>query len=126
MAITKSKIAAIAYVANNAAANTTKASPGVNSGWIDLTNKYGGDLSWRIVNGASAPGVAPTLTVQASPDNGTTFYDYATVGGDVTASSDNSGTLWLDQGLMYVRVIGYGNTTNAVSIGADIAAITAV
>lgn len=126
MAITKSKIAAIAYAATNAAAGTTKAAPGVNSGWIDMTGKYGGDLSYRIVNGAAAPGVAPTVTVQASPDNGVTFYDYATVGGDVTVSSDNSGTIWLDQGLMYVRVIGYGNTTNAVGIGADIQAITAV
>lgn len=126
MAITKAKIAAIAYSATNAAAGTSKASPGVNSGWIDMTGKYGGDLSWRIVNGGSAPGVAPTLTVQASPDNGTTVYDYATVGGDTNSSSDNSGTLWLDQGMMYVRVIGYGNTTNAVGIGADIAAITGV
>lgn len=123
MTISKAKVPVITYAAGNCAAGSTKASPGVNSGWIDMTAKDGSDLHWRIVNSSSAPGVAPTLTVQTSPDNGATVYDYATVGGDTTASSDNSNTIWLDRGLMYVRVIGYGNTTNAVGIGVDISAV---
>lgn len=123
MAITKSKIAALA--STSCAAGSTKASPGANTGSIDMTGKYGGDLSYSLTNGSSAPGVAPTLTVQASADNAT-WYDYATVGGDTTASSVNSGTIWLDQGLMYVRALVYGNTTNAVTAQIDIAAITAV
>lgn len=123
MTITKAKVAGIAYAAGNCAAGTTKASPGVNSGWIDLTGKDGVDLGYRIVNGSSAPGTAPTLVIQESPDNGTTVYDYAAVGGDTTASSDNSGTIWIDRAVMYARVIAYGNTTNAVGIGADFSTV---
>ena len=126
MAITKTKIAAITYAATNAAAGSTKGTPGVSSGWKDLTGAYAADLSWRIVNGASAPGIAPTLTIQVSPDSGATFYDYYTVGGDTAANSDNSGTIAIDPGIQYARVIGFGNTTNAVGIGADFSALTAL
>lgn len=124
MAISKAAVAGITYAAGNCAAGTTKASPGVSSTWKDLTGKDGVDLSYRITNSSSAPGTAPTLIVQASPDNGTTVYDYATVGGDTAASSDNSGTIWIDRAVMYARVIAYGNTTNAVGIGADFTTVT--
>lgn len=128
MAITKQKITALA--STSCAAGSSKATAiantsGANTGSIDMTGKYGGDLSYSLTNGSSAPGVAPTLTIQHSADNAT-WYDYATVGGDTTASSVNSGTIWLDQGLMYVRGLVYGNTTNAVTAQIDIAAITAV
>lgn len=124
MTISKSKLTTpIAYSAGNCAAASTKASPGVNSGWVDIRTYDGADVGWRIVNGGSAPGVAPTLVVQQSPDNGTTVYDYAQVGGDTTASSDNSGSIYVDRAVMYVRIIGYGNTTNAVGMGADISAV---
>lgn len=124
MVITKSAVTAL--TSTSAAAGTTKASPGATGSWLDLTAAYGGDLSWRLVNGGSAPGVAATLLVQASPDNGSTFYDYATVGGDIIASSDNSGTIWIDQGIQYVRVIVFGNTTNAVTGSASLSKITAI
>ncbi|MDB5733273.1 MAG: hypothetical protein JWQ03_3168, partial [Variovorax sp.] len=116
MAITKSAV--VALTSTSAAAGSTKASPGATGSWLDVTGAYGGDLSWRLINGGSAPGVAPTLTIQASPDNGTTVFDYASVGGDIIASSDNSGTIWIDQGIQYVRVIAYGNTTNAITASA--------
>jgi hypothetical protein len=123
MAITKTKIAALASTV--CAAGSTLASPGADSGTIDLTGKYGADLHWSLTNGSSAPGVAPTLLVSASAD-GTTWYTYAVVGGDTTASSVNSGTIWIDQGIMYARVRVYGNTTNSVTAQSDIAAITGV
>lgn len=124
MAITKSAVTAL--TSTSAAAGSSKASPGATGSWLDLTGAYGGDLSWRLINGGSAPGVAPTLTVQASPDNGTTVFDYASVGGDIIASSDNSGTIWIDQGIQYVRVIAYGNTTNAITASASLSKITAI
>lgn len=124
MAITKSAV--VALTSTSAAAGSTKASPSATGSWLDITGAYGGDLSWRLINGGSAPGVAPTLTIQASPDNGTTVFDYASVGGDIIASSDNSGTIWIDQGIQYVRVIAYGNTTNAITASASLSKITAI
>lgn len=126
MAITKAVTSLFAAVACGGATPGTKASPSIASAWQDMTGSYGGDVGLRIVNGGSAPGVAPTLLIQYSPDNGTTIYDYAPMGGDVTASSDNSSTVWIDQGIGYIRVIGYGNTTNAVTVTASLSKITGV
>lgn len=125
MAITKAVTSLFAAVSCGGATPGTKAAPSIWTAWQDMTGSYGGDVGLRIVNG-TAPGIAPTLVIQFSPDNGTTVYDYATVGGDVTASSDNSSTIWIDQGLGYIRVIGYGNTTNAVTVTASLSKITAV
>ncbi len=124
MAITKASVALVA--STSGAAGSTKASPGVTGSWIDVRAYYGGDIGISITNGASAPGVAMTAMIQVSPDNGTTVFDYFPVAGDLVASSVNTYTIALDQGIMYVRVIGYGNTTNAVTLAANLQAITAV
>jgi hypothetical protein len=92
---------------------------------IDCRAYYGGELTWKITNGASAPGAALSLTFQASHD-GTNWYDYYTVGGDTTASSINSGSIQLDRGVMYLRPIAYGNTTNAVTVESNLQAVTAL
>lgn len=81
-------------------------------------------MGLSVTNGSSAPGVAGTLLVQWSPDNGTTVYDYWGMGGDTVASSSNSQTVWIDPGIRYIRVIGYGNTTNAVTFGATFSGVT--
>lgn len=123
MAITKSAVVVLA--STSASAGSTKASPGATGSAIDCRTYYGGELTYKITNGGSAPGVALSLTFQASPD-GTAWFDYYTVAGDTTASSVNSGALQLDRGVMYVRAIGYGNTTNAVTVEAGLQAVTAV
>lgn len=106
------------------AAGSSKTAPGASSGWIDTGAADGGDMGLSILNGASAPGVPPTLLIQWSPDNGTTVYDYQPYGGDTVASSTNTTTVWIDPGLRYVRVIGYGNTTSAVTFGATFSGVT--
>lgn len=126
MAITKAVTSLFAAVSCGGATPGTKASPSIASAWQDMTGSYGGDVGIRMVNGASAPGVAPTVVIQWSPDNGTTVYDYATVGGDTTANSDNSVSIWIDQGIGYIREIGFGNTTNAVTVTSSLSKITAV
>lgn len=123
MAITKSAVSVMA--STSVAAGSSKTSPGFTGSAIDCRSYYGGDVSWKITNGGSAPGAALTLTFQASHD-GTNWYDYYTVAGDTTASSVNSGTFWLDQGVMHLRAIGYGNTTNAVTAEASLQAITSL
>lgn len=126
MAITKAVTSLFAGVSCGGATPGTKASPSISTAWQDMTGAYGGDAGLRVVNGSSAPGAAPTIVIQWSPDNGATIYDYATFGGDTTASSDNSTAIWIDQGIPYIRVIGYGNTTNAVTVTASLSKITAV
>lgn len=123
MAITKAEVTILA--STSVAAGSTFSSPGATSSAIDVRTYYGGDLTYKITNGASAPGVALTLRFEASGD-GTRWYNYQTVAGDLTASSVNSNTITLDRGVMYVRVIAYGNTTNAVTVEAYLQAVTAV
>lgn len=125
MAITKTAVVVLASV--SVPAGGTKASPnaaGIGAA-IDCRTYYGGELTYKITNGGSAPGVALSVTFQASHD-GTNWYDYQTVGGDTVASSINSGSILLDRGVMYLREIAYGNTTNAVTAESQLQAITAV
>ena len=124
MAITKSSVLVLA--STSAAAGTTKAAPGATGAWIACSGYYGGDVGISITNGASAPGVALTALIQVSPDNGTTVFDYYPIAGTTIASDPFTTTIQLDQGIMFMRVIGYGNTTNAVTVAANLQAITAV
>lgn len=122
MALSKASVAVLASTAG--AAGSTKASPGATGAWIDARAYYGGELGYSITNGGSAPGVAGTLLFQVSPDNGTTVFDYYAVAGDTTAGSVTTGAIVLDRGVMYVRAIGYGNTTNSVTFAANLQAVT--
>lgn len=125
MALTKAAVTVLASV--SVPAGGTKASPnaaGIGAA-VDTRAYYGGELTYKITNGASAPGVALSLTFQASHD-GSNWYDYFTVAGDTTANSINSGSIQLDRGVMYVRPIAYGNTTNAVTVESYLQAVTAL
>lgn len=124
MAITKLSVAVLA--STSGAAGSTKAAPGATGAWINTSTYYGGDVGISVTNGAAAPGAPLTALIQVSPDNGTTVFDYYQVAGDLVASSVNTYAIQLDQGVMYMRVIGYGNTTNAVTVAANLQAITAV
>lgn len=123
MALTKATSTLLA--SQSVAAGLTK-STAVFGSWVDARTFYRSCVRWMLTNGASAPGVAPTLIVQTSPDNGTTIYDEYTVGGDTTASSVNSGPIPIDDTTMYVRVGVYGHTTNAVTAQATLQEITAL
>lgn len=119
-----SKLSVPVLAATSGAAGSTKASPGATGGWIDCRGYYGGELGYSITNGSSAPGAAGTLLFQVSPDNGVTVFDYQIVAGDTVASSVNTGSILLDRGVMWVRAIGYSNTTNAVTFAANLQAVT--
>lgn len=117
MALAKTSIALL--TSQSVAAGLTKATA-VFGSWVD-TRAYGRQtVRWMLTNGSSAPGVAPTLIVQTSPDNGTIIYDEYVVGGDTVASSVNSGPIPTDDTTMYVRVGVYGHTTNAVTAQASL------
>lgn len=121
-----SKLSVAVLASTPGAAGSTKAAPGATGAWINVSTYYGGDIGYSITNGASAPGVPMTIMFQTSPDNGTTVYDYSPVAGDIVAASVNTNTIWLDQGVMYLRAIAYGNTTNPVTAQVNLQAITAV
>ena len=128
--VTKTPVTLITATANNGTAGSTKGAPSVTSGWIDLGGADGGDIGLSILNG-TAPGAAGTLQVQWSHDAGTTVYDYGPpLGGDLSTFNSSSlaglttATIWVDPGIRYVRIIGYGNTTNAVTFGATFSGVT--
>jgi hypothetical protein len=123
MALTKAN--ATLLTSQSVAAGLTKATA-VFGAWIDVRDAYRMCVRWKLTNGASAPGVAPTFIVQTSPNNGTLIYDEYIVGGDTTASSVNSGPIPIDDTTMYVRVGVYGHTTNAVTAEASLQEITAL
>lgn len=120
MAISKNAVVVLA--ATSVPAGTLKLSP-VAGPAIDCRAYYGGELTAIVTNGSSAPGAPCTLMFQSSHD-GTVWADYQGVTGDTTASSVNSQSIMLDRGVMYVRPIAYGNITNAVTVRADLQAIT--
>jgi hypothetical protein len=122
MALTKAT--ATLLTSQLVAAGLTKATA-VFGAWMDVRDAYRMCVRWKLTNG-TAPGVAPTLIVQTSPNNGTLVYDEYTVGGDTTASSINSGPIPIDDTTMYVRVGVYGHTTNAVTAEASLQEITAL
>lgn len=123
MAITKAKTTLVAYADGNTVAGLTKAAAAAATPWTNVSGAAAIEISWRLKNGSSAPGVAPTLLLQTSPDNGTTVYDGTALGGDTVANSDNSNSFPVDAPQMYVRVLAFGHSTNPVGVGIDLLTI---
>lgn len=122
MAISKTSVLVLAATSATAGA-TTKVSPAITGAWIDLRAYAGGEWTWKITNGAGAPGVPLTGIFQVSHD-GAAAYDYGNLfSGDTVASSVNSNSVVLDRGVMYGRIIGWGNTTNSVTLESYIQAV---
>jgi hypothetical protein len=132
MASTKASVTILAAV--SVAAGGTKGAPatGGTGSWVAINTGYGGSLGYSILNGASAPGVAGTITIQMSPDNGTTVFDWYSISGDTNIYNSSTllglttGALDLPKGPMYVRAICYGNTTNAVTFALNLQHVTAL
>ena len=103
----------------------TKAAPAtVGAGqMIDNSSNGTSSLGWRIKNGASAPTVAGTMTIQQSPDGGTTWFDYFTISGSTVAGDDITGTIQIERGIKALRALCYGNATNPVTFEAILSAV---
>lgn len=108
--------------ASNAAAGTTTGS------WIDLTTSYSASILAKITNGGTGPTIGCTVRVDLSPDNGTTIYSGA--GGSYTAGVTASGVFQalfdMPESTMYARTVFTGNTAQAVTVQADVTALTAI
>ena len=105
MALTKATVNLHPSADPAAAAAVTEAS-------VNITAIYGGEVAWKITNGAAAPTTAPTVEVQVSDDN-VNFYRLFLVGGDLVALSVNSGAYPVKVASMYIRTIVTAGATNA-------------
>lgn len=123
MAITKTPVIVLAAVV--VAAGGTKATPAANgtSAAVDNSGYGTSSLGWRIKNGASAPTAAGAMTIQQSPDGGTTWFDYYTATGSTVANDDVTGTIMIERGVKALRVLCYGNATNPVTFEAILSAV---
>lgn len=123
MAITKTPVVVLAAV--SVAAGGTKAAPAANgtSAAVDNSGNGTSSLGWRIKNGASAPTAAGVMTIQQSPDGGTTWFDYYTATGSTVANDDVTGTIMIERGVKALRVLCYGNATNQVTFEAILSAV---
>ena len=126
MAITKLSVTVLPSASIAAGGTKTAPSTGGTGGWVNTSTYYGGDLGYSITNGAVAPTAPLIITFQASPDNGVTVFDYYNIAGDLVANSVTTGTIWLDQGIIFIRAIAYNNATSAVTASANLQAISAV
>lgn len=104
-------------------AGTTKAAP-VASSVVDTRLGYGGEMTWRITNGG-ALGMPCIIMFQLSRDQ-SNWFDYQPVASqDLLNGTVTQGpSIKLNQGVMYLRAIAYGNTTSACTVEAGIQQVT--
>ena len=121
MAINKSRVEVLAEV--SVPGGGTKAAPAAGGASLAASTTTLGrsGLNYRIKNSATAPGAAGVMTIQAY--DGVKWFDYYTVSGDTTASSEYSGSIPLEAYVQGVRCICYGHTTNPVTFELTISAV---
>lgn len=119
MAINKQAVSILA--ATSVLAGATAASP-VTGAAVDVRAFAGGEWGYRITNGSSAPTVGCTIVLQVSPD-GVNWFDFYNVSGNTAASGGGNGTVTMTRGVMYARMIAYGNTTNPVTVESSLQAV---
>ena len=116
---TRSTLAILAAVALTGG---TKAAPpaGGTGAWIDVRTLNGGQIGISLVNGATAPGTQGQFTLQGTDANQTEIYEFYNAGGSLANAGEVSFTVELPPEFAYVRMLAYGNTTNAVTYKAHL------
>jgi len=116
---TRSTVTILASV--SVAPGGSKAAPvaaGLGS-WVDVRGLNGGQLAWSVKNGSSAPGTPGQFTFQIGDGNDTlnvtNITDLWTGAGTLNASEESSSLVDLPNTASFVRMLCYGNTTNAVT-----------
>lgn len=119
MAITKTKVVLVAVGTSNAAGGTTR-------GTVDLSDKAGGMLTLRIVNGATGPTaqcegrvlVSHEAVLPAAAGNGADWKRLWRFGGGVTANADTVQSFSFGPEVRHLEVEFTGNTGQAVTVEA--------
>lgn len=121
MSVTKTPLVAQASATNSAGGTTT-------GSWVNVTGAYKASILVRVANGSTGPTAPCVARVDLSPDGGTTIYTGA--GGAYIAGVQASGVFAamfdLPEDAMYARVVFAGNTGQAVTVQADVTAVTAL
>lgn len=112
MAINKQPVVILGPTSVPAGATSVAPVIGVS---VDVRLLAGGVWTYKITNGASAPTLACTVVLQISHD-GSNWVDYQTFSGGVAASTPYSRAVKMERGVMYARLIAYGNTVNPVTV----------
>ena len=119
MALTKTYASCVAAGTSNGAALTTTGTT------IPLATAYAAVALIEITNGASAPATSCVATLYVSADD-TIFYVGGIVSGGTVPSAVTTGVITIDAPIQYAYVSFTGNTTNAVTVEAQIAYVTAL
>jgi hypothetical protein len=92
---------------------------------LDVSGYRRGTVTYELANGVNAPGAAPQLVLQQSNDGGTTWRDFALVGGNTTSSGATAytdpagmptGSVDIPPGAKMLGAVCYGHTTNSVRV----------
>ena len=106
----------LAAVTNNLPAGSTKGSPGIIGAALDYSAAGAtATLTASLQNGSSAPGSPAVLVAQISGD-GQVWRDWLPVAGDTISNSFYTFSARLPPEGKFGRWVGYGNTTNAVTV----------
>lgn len=125
MALTKTARTLVAAATSNAAAGTTR-------GTIDLEATYGGMLTLKMTNGATAPTVQCTAnvlishnaTLPAAASAGADWKTMYTIGGGLVVNGITELSIPIDSSIMNLEVEFTGNTGQAVVVEAFLSELT--
>jgi hypothetical protein len=119
MSATKTLSALIAAGTSNAAAGTTTGTA------KNTSTAYGGAVTVKLTNGATAPTVAAQAHVKVSGDN-TNWKTLCTFYGDIVNNSVNEFAVDINPGYQYVNVVVDSNTVQPVTCEAFFHELTTV
>lgn len=91
--------------------------------WVNVQAFRRGEWGYRVANGAVAPSVGCTIVLQTSPTGADAdASEFFSIMGDTTANGGVNRSVGLGPGVMFVRVGGYGNLANDVTISSTLQA----
>lgn len=102
-----------------------------DSSWVDLSSALGAQINFQLTNGSTGPTVAAQVQIQVANDynagSPTLPVDFGGANqGDTTASSVNSWSVDLPDGVAAVRLVAGSNTGQDVTVDADIGVVTGI
>lgn len=123
---------ALSKTARTIVASASNAAAGTTRGTIDLETTYGGLLTLKITNGATAPTVqctcnvliAHNATLPTAASAGTDWKTVYTFGGGTTNAAVTEMSIPIDPATMCLEVEFTGNTVQAVTVEAFLSELT--
>ena len=86
---------------------------------LDLTDSYGGEIHEKITNGGTAPTIAGRIQIEVSADNSEWYKKGVQLVGNTDNSGEESQSLHIGIGVMYLRTVQGSNTGQDVTVDID-------